>query len=401
MTVRHVLFVNDAYEPEIGGVERVCRELALALVAAGVRVTVVARAVEGRPNDETVDGVGIRRYPHVERVTPRAWLSHARGSAAVVRRILAVDAPDLVHCHLSLSAQGALSALPLGFPVVAGFYGRWDREFDAEVRDMDRGLSPARRIYYAAQNRARRAMQRRLLSRSRLVVPLSDFSRREAVSLAPWIAPRLRKVPAGLDARRFLPRTPRSTWPDGPRLLTVRRLVRRMGIDSLLDAVAVLRDRVPGLRLDVAGGGPEAGALRERARALRLDDRVQFLGFVPEPDLPALYASCDVFVVPTRAQENFGLPVLEAAACACPVVATPVGSLPEIMAMAGSPYLSADNSAAGLASAIERALSELARPAIRARLVRDAERVRAEWDWSRVARSFLELYEDASSCASR
>jgi glycosyltransferase involved in cell wall biosynthesis len=146
--------------------------------------------------------------------------------------------------------------------------------------------------------------------------------------------------PPGVDAERFRPGTIRPAAV--PVLLTVRRLEARMGIDSLLRAAARLRAGGRKFRLIVAGAGPERHALEQLAHALNLGTCVRFAGFVPEAELADLYRSADLFVLPSRALEGFGLATLEAMASGLPVLATPIGASPEILGPVDPRLLLAD-----------------------------------------------------------
>jgi glycosyltransferase involved in cell wall biosynthesis len=112
--------------------------------------------------------------------------------------------------------------------------------------------------------------------------------------------------------------------------VSVRRLVRRMGLDVLIDAWA---DRVAELPPDslllIAGDGPVRDELEAQIDRRGLSGSVVLLGKVTEEDLVALYQAADVNVIPTRAHEGFGLVALEAAACGTPSIVTAVGGLPE------------------------------------------------------------------------
>jgi glycosyltransferase involved in cell wall biosynthesis len=104
------------------------------------------------------------------------------------------------------------------------------------------------------------------------------------------------------------------------RVLTVGRLIRRKGIDRLLDAVAAAR--WSGAEVDViaVGAGPDEAALRGRAADLAIP--VDWRGFVDQPELPAIYGEADAFAFPTLG-DPFGIVLLEAAAAGLPVVASP------------------------------------------------------------------------------
>lgn len=133
-------------------------------------------------------------------------------------------------------------------------------------------------------------------------------------------------IPPGVDLDRFRP----APAPDGPpRVLCVRRLERRMGIDVLLRAWPAVLARHPGARLDVVGDGTQRGSLRRRAAELGIADTVTFVGTPDDAGLARAYASATLTVVPSRAWEGFGLVALESLACGRAPVVTDVGGLPE------------------------------------------------------------------------
>jgi glycosyltransferase involved in cell wall biosynthesis len=149
-------------------------------------------------------------------------------------------------------------------------------------------------------------------------------------------ADRIRVIPPGLDLGPFREsRTPSEARmllgvADRPTVVTVRRLVNRMGIDLLIDAIA----RLPASsrpQLLVAGTGPERDALEGRARDARLEADVRFLGRVDDALLPAFYAAGDLCAVPTRSLEGFGYVVIESYAAGRPVLATAIGGLVEVV----------------------------------------------------------------------
>jgi len=403
--IRNVLMVTDAFHPETGGVERACGELAGALVSKGVRVGVLTRAVKGRPPSEETDGVAIHRYPWVRKPTAAAYLSHFLFGLREFSRIRKNDPPDLVHAHLSLSSQGPLFALRRSpIPLVASFYGPWHKEFSIEAEDLFQTRGPLYGRYLNAQMDVQRTLQKRTLRLARGVVFLSDFSRGQILEMAPWAEPKLTKIPGGVNTQDFFPgdgeeaKKKFSLDPDLPTVFTARRLVKRMGIDILLEAMARLKKNGVNAKLLVAGKGPLRNELAGTAVKLGLSDAVRFLGFVCDEDLAGLYRACDLFVIPTRGQENFGLPVLEAVACGCPVAATPSGSLPEVMALAGSPYLSKRADAESLAETIQRALSES--PKGTARQKEQARAVARDFSWEKIAQRHLDHYAKVSDCAS-
>jgi phosphatidylinositol alpha-1,6-mannosyltransferase len=116
-------------------------------------------------------------------------------------------------------------------------------------------------------------------------------------------------------------------------LLSVGRLQRRKGHDVAILAMARLRDELPGLRYVIAGDGEERERLERLVDENGLRGRVFFAGAVPEAELPAHYAACDIFLLPNRVEgtdiEGFGIVFLEAAATGKPVIAGDSGGVPE------------------------------------------------------------------------
>lgn len=139
---------------------------------------------------------------------------------------------------------------------------------------------------------------------------------------------RIHPIPVPVDAEGFRPaseaerarlRAARGFQEDDRLILFAGRLSPLKGVEDLLDAFALLAAQQPRARLLIAGDGPDRGRLEAKARALGLEDRVVFAGFVD--DMVGLYWAADLFCLPSYAE---GLPnaVLEAMACGLPVVAS-------------------------------------------------------------------------------
>ena len=120
---------------------------------------------------------------------------------------------------------------------------------------------------------------------------------------------------------------------------------------------------------------------------LGLRDSVIFPGFIPDEDIPKFYSLADLFVMPSL-YEGFGIPVLEAMACGCPVVTTKTGCSPEVAgggAVLVDPY-NPEEMARGM-------LAVLSDEALRADLVRKGYLRAKEFSWEKCARETLELFE--------
>jgi len=129
-------------------------------------------------------------------------------------------------------------------------------------------------------------------------------------------------IPFGIDEARWADVPPEPS--SGPiRALFIGRLARYKGVDILLRAL----ERVPELRLDIVGTGPEAPRLRTLAQALAITDRVRWYGEYPDADIPRRMAEAHFLVLPSvTVAEMFGLVAVEAMAAGRPVITTDLPS---------------------------------------------------------------------------
>lgn len=249
-----------------------------------------------------------------------------------------------------------------------------------ELRN-ERGLV---RALLAVQARWERA---NALRADRVVVP-SRYSAGIAQDVYAVPKDRLVVVPEALDVAEWRRRFGNAPAGSGhpPTVLAVARMYPRKRLGDLLEAAALLRARIPGVRVRIVGEGPEARALRRRRHALGLDDVVTFLGEVSRQALAVEYAGADVFCLPT-VQEGFGLVFAEAMAAGLPVVACRAAAVPEVVEDRRTGLLVTPRSPDELAMAMETLLTN---PDLRARLG-EAGRRRAEaLDLAPVAARFLE-----------
>jgi glycosyltransferase involved in cell wall biosynthesis len=160
------------------------------------------------------------------------------------------------------------------------------------------------------------------------------------------------KLPNGIDCRPFgrVPTVLSRT--DHPlRLVYIGRLAREKGLYEMLQALRLAVHIGTDARLIVAGDGPEAEGLRRCATALGIGSRVSFVGAVFGDAKIRLLAMSDVAVLPSYAE---GLPyaLLEAMAAGRPVLATPVGAIPDVATDGTHGYLVAPRDPAAIAEAI-------------------------------------------------
>jgi colanic acid/amylovoran biosynthesis glycosyltransferase len=172
------------------------------------------------------------------------------------------------------------------------------------------------------------------IERAAFVSCISWFARSQAQLLSSVeSAEKLHVIHCGVDPSRYADRSLELAGGDREqeiRLVFVARLDHVKGVGELLEAVAALAPDHPGLRLDLAGDGPDRAAYEKLTRELGLEQLVTFHGYVNQAEVAELLATADVYVLPSFAE---GVPVglMEAQAGGLPVVATQVGGVSELV----------------------------------------------------------------------
>jgi len=391
--LRNVIMVtNNALEDKVGGHERYVRELASTLSRRGLDVTIVAKRLhaDSTPRATCDDGVTIERYAVPSKRNPvyaLAFLPYV--AAGVLARVRRRVPGTVVHAHMGLQA------LPLALtqtPFLFTFHAPVWRELLSERQGTY--VLPA--TVQASAVRTLRAAERYVARHAATVVVLSEFMRGELALLDRQVAEGAAVVPGGIDTERFSPaENGAREGADGPfSLFTARRLTPRTGVDELIRAMPPILASHPGVRLSVAGIGPMEQELRRLVADLGLGHAVELLGRISDQELVDRYRRATLVVLPTRELEGFGLTTAEALACGAAVVGTPAGATPELLAPLDPGLMTADTSAAAIATTVDGLLSQPDRlESIRSRA---RMRVAPAMSWDRVADHYMELYERAS-----
>jgi glycosyltransferase involved in cell wall biosynthesis len=255
-------------------------------------------------------------------------------------------------------------------------------------------------VYIAERHVATRRAAHAVFARAAWVTACSDDLRRRAIALG--AAPeRIETLPYGVDVNRFAPNpaareSVRARLGIGaaPLVVSAGRLVRKKGFDVLIEAARLLRERIPEVRVAIAGDGDLRDELA--ARAVTAGNAVHLVGNLSQDDTAQLVAAADVVAVPSvhdEAGNVDGLPnfALEALASGTPVVASNVGGLPDAITDGVTGRLVPERNAAALAEAIAQLLRD---PETRGRLGSEARRrVARDFGWNRVAERLEAAYD--------
>ena len=317
---------------------------------------------------QTVDGCDVQyvRYPALPAVSrPLNGVLCARAIAAPLRAF----APDLVLSYwLYPDAYGAmLAARKAGLPFVAGARGS-----DLRVRDA-----------------ISRRLTRPVVQHAERLLVVSEDLGRVAVEQYQADPARIRVIPNGCDAAIFHPgdrdaaRAALALPVDAEVVLYVGRLVAEKGLRELIGATRRLAPSRPGLKVVLVGEGPLHGELAECIAREKLN--VTLAGAQPPAEVARWMAAADLVTLPSYSEGHPNV-LVEALACGRPVVATPVGGIPEVVD-ASSGLLVAVRDAEGLATGLSKVLD---RPWDEAALSSRFSR-----DWRQVACDTLTACDEA------
>ena len=224
---------------------------------------------------------------------------------------------------------------------------------------------------------------------------------------------KIRIVPPGVDITRFYP-IPREEAceaigipPEDRMLLFVGRIEPLKGLDTLMRAIAILREcgvqcHVPHY-LAVVGGDPSASGeklsdemarLQTLRRELHLEDLVLFLGKRAQDTLPYYYSAADVLVMPSH-YESFGMVALEAMACGTPVVASQVGGLAFLVQDGLTGYVVPDGDPQALSDRLRLLLMD---GELRQRMGLQAAAYARQYAWENIVERLLGVYSELLTC---
>ncbi|MBD3163301.1 MAG: glycosyltransferase [Candidatus Eisenbacteria bacterium] len=318
---RKVLWFTDTLE-DMNGVSETLRNLGWVAHRNGYPVRLVTSLAKsgGRPDlpPELVD------LPHIHELRLPLYESYVLRIPSILRALerIAVEEPDLVYLSTPgpVGLIGLLAARLLNVPCVGVYHTDFPMQAEA-IADNEHlafMLEGYTSWFYAMCDE--------------IAVPTEEYIR--ILTERGFHPGKMRRFDRGIDLERFRPSADarargraRHELGDGPVLLYAGRISRDKNLDHLFRISDRLRDREPGLRLVLAGHGPDLDRLREAHGA---NGGVRFTGRLEAPELAELYAAADLFVFPSET-DTFGMAVLEAQASGLPAIVSTMGGPKEIV----------------------------------------------------------------------
>jgi glycosyltransferase involved in cell wall biosynthesis len=359
----NILFMSDYPLGEfLGGSVRVLYEQSAHLAERGHKVHILTREEQFSEGYDKIENVLEWKYPINNNnllLFLKSTLSNSRKTFECLSEKYSFH---IINFHQPFSAAGIISSrASQGIPKV---YTCHSLSFEEYISRSTPPRNPKELLFHWLQVRARKLTEQALLRRSGRIMVLSEYTREKLERIYRTPASKVCVIPGGVDLERFRPPTDKARirahlgLPANKFILfTVRNLVPRMGLENLISAFKVVLSEHSDLLLVIGGKGPLGPSLKEQVEKLRMDDYVRFVGFIPEEELPSYYQMANLFILPTRELEGFGLVTVEALASGLPVLGTPVGGTREILAKLGSDHLFDDLTPESMATDILKSLN--------------------------------------------
>jgi glycosyltransferase involved in cell wall biosynthesis len=318
--------VTHTFLPHVGGIERVVYEQCKRLRQKQFEPMVVTHRNYTDKN-YVFDGIRVRCYDSVN-IGFRLGIPYAIPQITSLKTFLeSVKSSDLIHVHghpyLS-SFLAAKIAKKYSKPLVLTQHNTFI-EYGSSLWDHVEWLNDY-------------AIGKQVLKEADKIVVVSNATGNYVLSLGAD-PEKIRVLHNGVDVNRFRPlngvknemRKKLGISKDSSVVLTVRRLVYKNGIDTLIESAKKAIKKNPRLVFLVVGKGPDFEKVKEKIEQLGMQKNFRLTGFISDEDLPFYYNIADFFVLPSKSGEGLPLVALEAMACGVPVIATNVGGISEVM----------------------------------------------------------------------
>jgi len=249
---------------------------------------------------------------------------------------------------------------------------------------------------FALRGKFFQRLKRWVVDKSKVVSVVSQVMQNTVINMG--VTPdKVKVISMGVDLQnRFIPDHAVKRNPG--EILFVGRLVEKKGVRILIEAMPAVLAMYPSACLSVAGAGPLETNLRQLVRQLNISDSVHFLGMVAQSQLPQLYQRSALAVFPfvvakNGDQEGFGLVQVEAMGCECPIIASDLPVIHDIITHGENGFLVPTGKSEFLAQTIIKLLSN---PDLGHKLAREARKRVMGFDWEIVAEKYANLYRMSS-----
>jgi glycosyltransferase involved in cell wall biosynthesis len=339
-----ILQLMDNFNASLyGGAGKVLIETGAVFLGEGNTVSVISKSSD-IPNETYFKGLKFYTYNDIDGNIFEKFIHYRAQSVILFKEYLKKNKPGLILIHCSTATLGIVKLIKkLRIPVIYYFHSPWHMEYEV-IRKGGNSLT------FNLLQYIRKRHEYKCLKQSSGIVTLSQSMRDEMLNHHPATAHiPYRIIPGGANEKIFYPvkgkceksavRKELNLSENVFYIISSRRLIPRTGVDLLIKAFKVIIDHYQAGKLSVkpeliiTGKGECETELKELAAELNLKEYILFTGYISEEELAAYYRVSDLYVIPTRFLEGFGLSTVEAMASGLPVIGTDVGGTAEILSL--------------------------------------------------------------------
>jgi glycosyltransferase involved in cell wall biosynthesis len=325
MVQTRLCIVTHTFLPHVGGIEKVVYEQSKRLLQKNFEPIVVTNRIQ-TPKNYVVDGINVECYESLN-TGFRLGIPYAIPTITSLETFLkAVKSSKIVHAH----GHPYLTSL-----IAAKLAKRYSKPF---VLTQHNTFIEYDSIFDSIERLNDLAIGKETLKEADKIIAVSNATKDYVLSLGAK-PEKIKVLHNGVDLVKFRPlagkreemRRKLGISKDAVVVLTVRRLVYKNGIDTLIETANITVKKSPKITFIVVGKGPDFNNVKLRIEQLGIEKNFRLTGFVKDEDLPFYYNAADFFVLPSKSGEGLPLVALEAMACGLPVIATNVGGIREIL----------------------------------------------------------------------
>ncbi len=348
-------------------------------------VHVLAPHHAGSAREELMDGIHVHRY----RYAPSEWqmLAYDGGMLRKVKKnpFIALLLPSFLFCQWielrSLQRQHGFSLIHAHWIIPQGLI--------AALSGGKFLLTSHGGDLYALNTTALRALKRWIVRKASHMTVVSNAMVQQCTNLGVSVQ-KIDVSSMGVNTRNCFVQLPNAGIENRTGILCVGRRVEKKGISFLIEAVELLMNRGIQASLTIVGDGPERNNLEQMVVEKKLNHLVKFLGAKKNTDLPGYYQRAQIFVLPSIIsrdgdQEGLGLVSIEAMACGCPVIASDLPAVRDVVTNEADGLLVPPASSVALADAIEKLLGDRD---LQARLAKAGLKKAEFFDWQKVCERY-------------
>jgi glycosyltransferase involved in cell wall biosynthesis len=345
MAYPKLCIVTHTFLPHVGGIERVVYEQSKRLLKRQFELMVLTHR-NYTPSHYVYDGINVQCYDALN-IGFRLGIPYPIPNVTGYKPFLeAIKTSSLIHAH----GHPYLSSL-----AAAKLAKRYHKPF---ILTQHNTFIEYNGFWDNVENLNDLTIGRQTLKEAKKIIVISNATKNYVLQLGAD-PKKVELIYNGVDMERFKPsalkggqvRKKLGIAEDAVVAATVRRLVYKNGIDTLLECARLTVKENPHLVYLVIGKGPDFEDVKTKVSQLGIEKNFLLAGFVADEDLPAYYNASDFFILPSKSGEGLPLVALEAMASGLPVVATDVGGIREVM-QKGYGEIVPPNKPAALAQAV-------------------------------------------------